>query len=210
MTSIRELFRPSKNGDAATILTLQRKVADLTLDLSDTEQAARQTFLEAETNPSKKSKADDAAQEINSKREQLSRAQGALAEAERIQVENAEIAAAADAETSWRKVDKLARARQDKGVEIDTLVLKLTDAYSELLQLGEDLYHAAPVRGAKQHNSLLSPANVEKSLRLYLFKKRFKWASNWPWSIDDIKPFSDAIKDGNAVILSHRPKKEAA
>ena len=210
MPSIRDIFKKKEHGDADTVRELQRKVADLTLSLNDTEHHARQVFLEAENNPALSSDADKASRTVTALKEQLERANGALVEAEHRAEENAMISEDAAAETAWRKVDKLARARQDLGVEIDTLVLNLSDKYKEMLSLGEELYHAAPVRGAKMHNSLMAPANVEKALRMYFHKKDFKWAAAFPWNPDDIKPFSDAVKDGNAAILAHRPNEKDA
>ena len=210
MPSIRELFKKKPHGDAETVRALQTKVAELTLALNDTAHAARQAYLAAETDPSLRPAADEASNEVRRVQEQLDRANGALAEAEALVEENAMIAEDADAEAAWRKVEKLTRARQDLGIEIDTLILNLADKYKEMLTLGEEVYHAAPTRGAKLHNSLLSPANIEKSLRLYMNKKNFKWAAQYPWNPDDIKPFSDAVKDGNTAIMAHRPNQETA
>jgi hypothetical protein len=210
MPSIREIFKKKPHGDADTVRSLQNKVAELTLTLNDTEHDARQAYLAAEADTSLKSAANEASNDVKLLQEQLHRANGALAEAEELVEENQMIAEDADAEAAWRKVEKLVRARQDLGVEIDTLILNLADKYKEMLTLGDELYYTAPTRAAKLHNSLLAPDNIAKSLRLYLHKKGFKWAAQYPWNPDDIKPFSDAVKDGNTAIMAHRPDQEDA
>jgi type II secretory pathway component HofQ len=117
---------------------------------------------------------------VRQTRERLDRVNGALVAAAARQEENDLAAQEATEEAAWRKAEKLARARQDVGVEINVLILKLADYWIELLQLGEELYEAAPVCGAKLHNSPMARANVEKALRLYLFKSKFKWATSYP------------------------------
>ena len=76
-----------------------------------------------------------------------------------------------------------------------------------MLTLGEALYHAAPTRGAKLHNSAMSSDNMERALRLYLRKQKFLWAAQFPWNAKDIPSFSDVVKTGNTGILTHRPTK---
>jgi hypothetical protein len=211
MPSIKDLFKPRPLGDPATIMDLQRRIADFTLALNDAEVTANHAFLDAASGgEAAKKKADQAALEIAHIRDQLARARGALQEAENRQEDNKLLAEEVAATARWRKAEKLARARQDVGVEIDTLILKLADYYLELRQLGEDLYKTAPVRGAKLHNSAMSPPNIERAFRLYLFKMNFKWATTFPWNPADIRPFAAVVRDGNADILSHRPKQEEA
>ena len=206
MPSIKELFKPKGGGDTATIQDLQRQAADLTLELNDAMVHADQAFLDAATDPAAKPTADQAAAAVRNIQERLDRLNGALQAAATRQEENDLAAQEAAEEKAWRKVEKLARERQDVGVEINVLILKLADYWIELLQLGEELYEAAPVRGEKLHNSQLAPANVEKALRLYLFKTKFKWATSYPWNPDDIAAFSDVVKAGNTAVLDKRPK----
>jgi len=185
---------------------LECQAADLALELNDASVHADQAFLDAATDPAAKPEADHAAADVRQSRERLDRVNGALQAAEARKEENDLAAQEATEEAAWRKAEKLARARQDVGVEIDTLVLKLADRWTEMLKLGEELYGAAPVRGAKLHNSLMAPENVEKALRLYLFKSKFTWASSYPWNPDDIEAFSTVVKTGNAAVMAHRPK----
>ena len=206
MASIKNLFKSKAGGDTATIQDLQRQAADLALELNDAEVFATASYLDAATDGAAKPKADAAAAAVRAVREKLARVNGALEEAAQRQEENTLIADEAAAEAAWKKAEKLARARQDVGVEINVLILKLADYWIELLQLGEELYEAAPVRGAKLHNSPMAPANVEKALRLYLFKNSFKWASAHPWDPSKILPFSDVVKAGNTAVMAHRPK----
>ena len=206
MPSIKNLFKPKGGGDTATIQDLQRQAADLALELNDAAVHADETFLDAATDPAAKPAADQAAAGVRQTRERLDRVNGALQAAAARQEENNLAAEEAIEEAAWRKVEKLARARQDVGVEINVLILKLADYWLELRQLGEELYEAAPVRGAKLHNSPMAPANVEKALRLYLFKQSFKWATPYPWNPDDIAAFSDVVREGNAAVMAHRPK----
>jgi hypothetical protein len=154
-----------------------------------------------------KPKADAAAEHAWVIREKLDRVPGALQEAEIRQEEKDLFTAEAEAEVAWKKVDRLARA--DAGVKLDMLILNLAGQYKKLLQLGEVLYHAAPTRAAKLHNFAMSPINIERALRLYLFKKGFKWAAEFRWNSEDIQAFSDVVKDGNTAVLAHRPKFEA-
>ena len=174
MPSIKDLFKTKGGADTATILELEHQAADLALELNDAAVHADQTFLDAATDPAAKPEADRAANDVRQTRERLDRVNGALVAAAARQEENDLAAQEATEEAAWRKAQKLARARQDVGVEINVLILKLADYWIKLLQLGEELYKAAPVRGAKLHNSPMAPANVEKALRLYLLKNSFK------------------------------------
>lgn len=199
--ALKSLFQKLPNGTRTTVVDLENKLSSISAELGAALSVANDAFLD---------KTDlgiaEAELKLKELRTQQRRVAGALHAAQARVEQNAAIEQAEETEAAWRRTEKLARQRADLSVEIEVGILKLVDHWKELKALNGEIYNTAPIRISGMHNTTLSMGSIEKALRLYLFKHGFRWATTFPWNVDDIENFSTSIKRSNAEILAKRPK----
>jgi hypothetical protein len=106
---------------------------------------------------------------------------------------------------AWKKTEALAKVRHDLAIKAETQILNLYETYVELIQVGQDLHAAAPVRGARKlHNSMLSPVQLTAAFRMFMLRSGFAWAYSTPWGIERIPALSDKVKAGSDEIMEYR------
>ena len=209
--SLKDLIRPTKGGDAKTVAAIEQKIASAQELLIVCQKEANASTLEAEDGGDAAIKrAKQAREALMDAQTRLGSLSGALLEAR----ERQSLREQADADTarakSWKETERLAKKRQDLGVELQVLIENLIAKYGELTQAGIELHATAPDPGNKLHNSMLAPSHTEAAFRLHMVKMGLSWANSWPWGADTIVSLKDRVKEGNEAILSRRDKEEAA
>lgn len=86
------------------------------------------------------------------------------------------------------------------GATVEKLALDLMSEFNKLVDVSKQMYALAPYKDCLYGDSPLSEVVLAKHLRQFLFKNGAKWAFRYFWDPSTIKPFSDAIAEGNAWI----------
>jgi len=203
--NILKAFKPKPNGDAETLAALELEIDQLADDYIGAVQTSNALQLDAFGSD----KAKQAAATADALSAQLDRKRGALVEARKRAEENTVAEKAAADTASWEETIRLAADRENKAVELEAHIHAARDAMTELLELGEAMHLAAPVR-SNVGNSSASKATVEGAFRLYMVRIGFSWAGAWPWQKDTIPSIQDKVRQGNDELLTRRPKVERA
>jgi hypothetical protein len=197
---------------AQIIRKLEADIEEQKLTIETAQHTANSSRLEAEestTGPARV-RADADRAELIKEQNRLAELTGALLAARQREEADEAIRAEGKQAESWTRTEKLARDYDSQAVALETMILNLSDSYQELLRTGEAIYAAAPVRGAKLHNSGLGSAQVEKDFRLFMHKRGFKWSASYPWNPDDIAHFSDQAKAATRAVLAVKAKETTA
>jgi hypothetical protein len=203
--NLLKAFQPKPRGDAETLSTLEAEIEQLADEYRQASHASDVLQLDDYGSDA----ARKAAETADALSAQLERKRGALAVAQRRVAENAANKQAAEDAAGWDETLKLAVDRENKAVELEQHIHAARDAFKELLELGEAMHRAAPVR-SNVGNSSASTATMDGALRLYLVRIGFQWAGAWPWNIDTISSILDKVRQGNDELLTRKPKADVA
>jgi hypothetical protein len=198
-------FKPKPRGDAETLSTLEAEIEQLADEYRQASHASDVLQLDDYGSDAARKAADNA----DALSDKLDRKRGALAVAQRRAADNAANKQAADDTASWEETVKLAVDRENAAVALEAHIHAARDAMTELLELGEAMHQAAPIR-SNVGNSSASKATVEGAFRLYMVRIGFQWAGAWPWDKNTIPSIQDKVRQANDELLTRRPKVERA
>ena len=208
--ALKDLLKPLKGGDAATVASIERKISEAQELLMSCQKEANAAALEAEDGGDAAIKrAKQARAALIGAQDRLDTLAGALFEARERQQREEQ----ADAQTvrvkGWKETERLANQRHKAAIELQVAVENIGAKYEELLELNAKQVAACPdIRGAKGGTAV---PELLGAFRLYFVKQGMAWAQpDWVWGPDKIRPLAQIVEESNAVMLANQNKTEAA